>query len=71
MSVVPQLGALLCLVNKVASTSLLDTLLKLAGHGVPVYNQNLSSPHTHAEVLRPKVSEGNTRSISPKLREYS
>ena len=56
LSSVPQLGALVCLVHKVASSSLLGTLLRLAGQGVPIYNGNFSSPHAHAKALQPQVS---------------
>ncbi|XP_043214875.1 carbohydrate sulfotransferase 12-like isoform X2 [Amphibalanus amphitrite] len=57
LSSAPRLKALACLVNKVASTSLLGTLLKLEGRGVPVYTNSLSSPHADAAILRPEPGE--------------
>jgi len=53
-SVVPQLKTLFCLINKVASTSLLGTFLKIAGHGVPVFTSGKRSPHASAKFLHPK-----------------
>ncbi|XP_043243058.1 carbohydrate sulfotransferase 11-like [Amphibalanus amphitrite] len=51
-TVVPPHKTMACLVNKVASTSLLGTFLKLTGHGVPLFDE-LSSPHSIASLLHP------------------
>jgi len=51
-TVVPPLKTMTCLVNKVASTSLLETFLKITGHGVPVF-ETLGSPHSIAKLLHP------------------